>query len=233
MLQIDILKSIKETSYLSYFLVFFGGMILSFGSCTLVRLPVVAGYCGGLSSSRRNSLKLMFGFIGGLVAGNMVYGALLGFMAQLARQMLKISGYIYLCLGVGLIAASIATFGLFGKNDECCAHEPQGASLKRFGIIGAFLFGLIFVLFEAPACPCCGPILFSMASATFAQGRLTYGLSLFFVYSLGQSVPLVAAGYSVGLIKFIHHRIENWQDFIRTVGAVVLFCLGLYFLWLA
>ena len=42
-----ILDAIQNFSWITYFLVFFGAAVLSLGSCTLARIPVVVGYVGG------------------------------------------------------------------------------------------------------------------------------------------------------------------------------------------
>lgn len=210
--------------------------MLSLGSCTLIRIPVVMGYIGGVSSSRKSSHRLIIAFIVGLVLGYTFYGILLGYITSLAKNVLVSSTVIFYLLGAGLIIISLHLLGFLWPHSEaqtCRTDKFSDKYIARLGVWGAFLFGIIFVIFEAPACPCCGPVIFAMAAYTFSKGKVIYGISLFFVYALGQSLPLLLIGFSAGAMKFISSRIEYWEEVINVFAGVILFCLGSYFLWLA
>src|SRR5512137_2664134 len=104
MIQLKILALLKTASIVTYLVVFLGGVILSVGSCTFVRLPVAMGYVGAMARSRRGVRSIILIFAVGLIIGYTLYGIALGYVASVAKHILRISAAIYYLLGSALIA---------------------------------------------------------------------------------------------------------------------------------
>jgi len=209
-------------------------MVLSLGSCTIARIPVVIGYIGGASVSRKKALFITSAFVIGLMVSYSCIGLLLGFFSYfIAKHILIWSTYIYYFLGIVLIFAGICLLRLIKFKFPLKCDLTKKPLFMNLGTWGAFLMGAVFGFFEAPACPCCGPVIFVMAGLTFAKGRPLAGLTLFLTYALGSGIPLLIAGNSMAVIKHIHRGVEEKEEYIRIFSGVLLFCLGVYFLWMA
>lgn len=49
-IQQAIIQTLQSTSWLAFFIVFWRGAILSVNSCTIIRIPIVIGYVGGMDA---------------------------------------------------------------------------------------------------------------------------------------------------------------------------------------
>ena len=223
-----ITQALQNKTWLTLFIIFWSGAILSMGSCTIIRLPVVIGYVGGKSTSKKKALLLTLFFVLGLVSSYTILGVVFGFLSDIMAHMVRLSRYFYYLIGalalfIGAQLAGIIDFGLW-KNERLEKLHP-----KKSGLIGAFLFGFIFALFEAPICPCCGPVLFILAGLTFVEGKILYGILIFLVYALGQSFPLFLIGSFTGVIKYISPRVEKIEKAIKMVAGSILITLAIFF----
>lgn len=228
-IQQTIIQTLQDGGWLTFFIVFWSGALLSFSSCTIVRAPIVIGYVGGVSSSKKRAFLLTLSFVSALVLSYTLLGVLFGLASNLMGNMIRWSRYLYYLIGllalfIGVQMTGLADFGLF-RNKECKIHGP-----RKGGLLGAFLFGLVFAIFEAPTCPCCGPILFIIAGLTFTEGRILYAVLIFLTYALGQSFPILLIGSFTGIVKYMSPRIEKIEPAARLIGGNILIVLGIYFL---
>lgn len=227
-IQQAIIEILRSTSWLTLLIVFWSGALLSMSSCTIVRIPIVVGYIGGMATSKKRAFLLTVSFVVALVLSYTSLGILFGLIGGLLGYMIKWGRYFYYFIGglalfIGLQIAGLMNFKIF-RFDKLKEWKPQ----KR-GLLGAFLFGVIFAIFEAPTCPCCGPVLFIIASLTFVKGKIFYAILIFFIYALGQSLPIFLIGSFTGIVKYISpkiHRIEVW---VKLFGGDILIVLAIYF----
>jgi len=223
-----VLATIKDFSWSTFFIVFWGGAVLSLASCTIIRVPIIIGYVSGASHSRRKAFFITLSFAMGLIVSYTCLGVLFGLVGGIMASMIKYSRAIYYILGGMALFAGIQLAGLtnwkFFRKD--CALEYKG---KKAGIIGAFLFGIVFAIFEAPICPCCGPVLFLIAGLTLAKGKMIFGILIFLTYAIGQSFPMLLIGTLTGMAKYINPYVEKFEKKIEMIGGNVLILLALYF----
>jgi len=227
-IQQGIIQTLHDGSWLTFFIVFWGGALLSLSSCTIIRTPVVIGYVGGMANSRKRAFLLTSFFVLGLVLSYTSLGVFFGLISGFIGNMIRWSRYLYYLIGVlaffvGIQMLGLIDVGLF-KKDRIKSLEP-----KRKGLLGAFLFGFVFAAFEAPICPCCGPVLFIIAGHTIAKGRVLYAVAVFLVYALGQSLPILLIGGFTGIIKYISSRFEKIENIAKPIGGNILIILALYF----
>ena len=154
-IQEAIVQTLQSGGWLTFFVIFWSGAILSLSSCTIIRIPIIVGYVGGASTSKKRAFLLTLSFVAALVVSYTALGVLFGLLSGLMDSMIRWSQYIYYVIGalaffIGIQMTGIIDIGLF-RHKECGIHHPQ-----RIGLLGAFLFGLVFAIFEAPTCPCCG-----------------------------------------------------------------------------
>jgi len=221
-------ESIGNSSWITFFIVFWAGAVLSFASCTIIRLPVVAGYIGAYAGDKKKGFILLFSFVSALVVSYTILGILFGVASRFIFQAIKWDKYVYYFLGfilfiMGLNLTGFIHFSFFHVHKHKLLHP------HKIGILGAFLFGIIFAIFEAPACPCCGPVLFTIASLTFTQGNLIFAVSLFFFYALGQAFPILLIGVFTNIIKHISPKIFLIEPWIKMVSGDFMIVMSLFF----
>jgi cytochrome c-type biogenesis protein len=227
-IQQTIVQALQNGNWVAFFIVFWSGALLSLSSCTLVRIPIVIGYVGGASTSKKRAILLTLSFALALVISYTFLGVLFGIVSSLMGNMIRWSRYFYYLIGalaliIGVHMAGLVDFSLFPS------HEHELPRPMKGGLLGAFLFGLVFAIFEAPICPCCGPVLFIIAGLTFAKGKILYAVLIFLTYAIGQSFPIVLIGSFTGIVKYISPKIEKIEGAVGLIGGNILIALALYF----
>ncbi len=227
-----VVEVVTQGGFLPYILVFVTASILSLGSCTLIRIPIVLGYIGGFASSRIKAFRLLSGFILGIIVSYTLLGFLLGKLSGFISKSVGLSYYFYLIAGVVLIflGLNLLEFLPFRFLSQTCRVKTKGSGRASFW--GAIILGIIFAFFEAPVCPCCGPMLLLISTSIMTSGKLFYAFGIFLTYAIGQSLPLMILGLSATAFKYIEkfHYLENY---IKLAAGTVLFYFGIYLLWLA
>ena len=227
-----IAETLQNTSWLTLLIVFWIGATLSFTSCTIARIPIVVGYIGGMATSKKRAFILTLSFVSALILSYTTLGILFGLVSGVMGHMIRWSRYFYYLIGglaffIGIHLAGLVNFKLPHF------HRVEALKRKKLGILGAFLFGIIFTIFEAPTCPCCGPVLFIIASLIFIKGNILYAILIFFVYALGQSFPILLIGSFTSIVKYINPKIHKIEGWIKFLGGTILIVLGIYFCLIA
>jgi cytochrome c-type biogenesis protein len=219
-------STIQNISALGYLIVFLGGVVTSLGPCNLATIPLIVGFVGGSHNlSRRRAFSLSFAFAIGLAVTFMLLGI---FTALVGAWIGSGSRWWYylvagICFLIGLQMLGALHFNLpliFGG-----LRERIG--LK--GLPGAMALGLVSGLV---ASQCATPVLAAILSYVMAEGALTYGATLLFVYALGRGVPVVLAGTFTGALKSMQ-AVGRWSPVIEKASGVIVLAVGLYFLWIA
>jgi len=220
-----IVSAVNQHSAWTFVVVFWAAAILSLASCTIVRIPVVIGLIGGAKSKKKAFIVTM-SFVAALVLSYTLLGVLLGFIATLGSKMMGLSRYFYYFAGSAVFFVGIQMAGLI-RIKPLEALAARAFNVKYGGAAGAFIFGCIFVLFEAPTCPVCGPFLVVIAGLGIIKEDLLYAVLLFFTYALGQSLPIIMAGVFSGIVKYIHPKVEVVERVAPVIGGNVLIALGI------
>lgn len=232
-LQDALLNALKSPSPLAYLLVFLGGIIVSLGSCTIIELPVLVGYIGGVgTSSKRRVFTLTFLFILGMLTTYLIIGVAIGLASISLGRMATGSTFLYigvggisLVLGMSMLGfLPVPTTGL-----ECLAKLKRG----KTDLLGAYLIGMAFIFFEAPTCPACAPALMLISGYMVTKGKVFVGVSLLMTYVLGQSIPLMAAGGMMGWLKELSQRFHRLGEYLRIASGIFLLLVALDLFWLA
>jgi cytochrome c-type biogenesis protein len=205
------LSSMVEGSYhFAFFASFLWGILsIVLSPCHLASLPLIVGYIDGQGqiSVRRAFLIALFFSIGILITI-----ALIGTITALSGRMMGDIGvygnYIVACLFfmVGLYLLEVIPQFWSGAGN---------VGMKRKGILGGFLLGLIFGIALGP---CTFAYMAPMLGMVFKLGasRLLYGIMLLVAYGIGHCSVIVLAGTFTELVQ--HYL--NWNETSR--GAVIL-----------
>jgi len=205
--------------------VFLGGLVTAANPCVLASVPLAIGFVGGYAPGRRKGYVLLlalFLFLGlaaaftalGLIAG--LAGTLFGTTSRFWPVLI-----IVVCLAMG---AQILFFPNIGLS------LPRGLAPKAGGIIGALLLG---ALTGVIATPCAMPMLVVLLSYIASKGSVLYGGVLLFVYALGHSVLVLAAGSSIGLAQAMvsSRGLQRASLILKKASGVLILAVGAWFLY--
>lgn len=229
----ELMQALDKPSPLAFVAVFVLGIIVSLGSCTILELPILLGYLGGLQENRRARLfKIVILFTAGMLFSYFIISLAIGLAVVKLNSFFGISYFLYLSIAafsllfgfylLGFLPIKLPAFDL-----KRITKNPGGQSL------GAFLLGLTFIFFEAPTCPSCAPALILIAGFMVTKGTILLGVSLLMTYVAGQAVPLVIAGTFAGLLKNIGARTAALEEYIKIAAGILLVLVALDLIYLA
>jgi cytochrome c biogenesis protein CcdA len=227
---LSIIKALREGSPLLYLIIFWGGFIMSLGACSMLRLPVIFGYVGGTTASKRETILVTLSFILGLILTYCILGLLFGSFAHILNYFFNWQTYVYYLLSLITVLVGLHLIGLIKikiKAPEKILSSIEG-KVSVWGIGGAFILGVLFVFLEGIISPCCGPILYVIATYTLFKGKILYGISIFFTYALGQAIPLLLISGVAGLIRTFQ-KLQYYWEYVEISCGLILLLLGLYF----
>jgi sulfite exporter TauE/SafE len=182
-------------------------------TCLAYCAPVLIPLMLGEGQKTRQNWRLLGKFLGGRMAGYLLFGLLAWLTSQI---ILGASAYRNLILGVAyvVLAAFLLTYGLF-KTPPACAGSLKGArkflrqwpALLPLGL--GFLTGLNL----------CPPFLMAFTSATGA-GSLAASLVFFLAFFGGTSLYFLPMAF-VGLMSHVNA--------LRTVGKLAAVLMAFYY----
>jgi cytochrome c-type biogenesis protein len=196
-----------------------GVLSILLSPCHLASIPLIVGFIGeqGRLSVRRAfliSTLFALGILGSIAAigvGTALAGHMLGDLGRWTNYL--VAGIFFV---VGLYLLDVIPLAWSG---------PGGLAVKRKGLLGALVLGLLFGLALGP---CTFAYMAPMLGLTFklAATSFPYGVLLLTMYGVGHCSVIVAAGTSTELVQ----RWLNWNE--RSRGAVLLrrVCGGLVLL---
>jgi cytochrome c-type biogenesis protein len=186
-----------------------GVLSILLSPCHLGSIPLIVGFIGeqGRLSVRRAfviSVVFALGILASIAAigvGTALAGHLLGDLGRWTNYVL--AGIFFV---VGLYLLEVIPLPWSG---------PGGMGVKRRGLLGALVLGLLFGLALGP---CTFAYMAPMLGLTFklAATSLPYGVLLLTMYGVGHCSVIVAAGTSSEAVQ----RWLNWNE--RSRGAVLL-----------
>jgi cytochrome c-type biogenesis protein len=186
-----------------------GVLSILLSPCHLGSIPLIVGFIGeqGRLSVRRAfviSVVFALGILASIAAigvGTALAGHMLGDLGRWTNYL--VAGIFFV---VGLYLLEVIPLSWSG---------PGGMGVKRKGLLGALVLGLLFGLALGP---CTFAYMAPMLGVTFklAATRFFYGVLLLATYGVGHCSVIVVAGTSTELVQ----RWLNWNE--RSRGAVML-----------
>jgi cytochrome c-type biogenesis protein len=169
-----------------------GAGIITTGICPCT-LPVGLGIAGLVSSNTENKTNRGFmialGFFCGIVVCLSVLGALAG---KLGVFFTEAFGQ-YWALSMALISAIAAVVAFYGPR----LSVSKLATIRRPGIGGSFVYGLVFSLGTSAA-----PLLLLLSVAA-ATANPVYGFILALAFGIGRGLPfLIVSAFAGAVTKF-------------------------------
>ncbi|HOJ34914.1 MAG TPA: cytochrome c biogenesis protein CcdA [Candidatus Hydrogenedentes bacterium] len=196
--------------------------------CHLASLPLIVGFIDGqgqVSTWRAFLISFLFGF------GILITIAVIGIITAAAGRMMGDVGPA----GNYFVAVVFFVVGLY-LLDVIALPLPgaSGTTIRRKGLLAAFLLGLIFGIALGP---CTFAYMAPMLGVTFrvAFSSLVYGVSLLLAYGIGHCGVIVAAGTSAELVQ----RFLDWNEnsrgtiLVKKCCGVLVLLGGIYMIYTA
>ena len=180
---------------MDYLVTFLEGIVTFVSPCLLPMLPVylayVAGGVGAAGSAdgdaHRGTWRAIVGalcFVAGFAAVFTVLGAFAGTLGGLLvsnqRAIDVVCGLVVIVLGLNYLG--IIRVPLLDRTLK------PGAAARPAGLLGSFVFGVVFALGWTP---CVGTFLASALSLAATSGSTLRGVTLLLAYSAGLGLPFV------------------------------------------
>ena len=101
----------------------------------------------------------------------------------------------------------------------------------RKGYLGAFLTGILAGVFSSP---CSTPILVVLLAIVGQSGSLLYGILLLLLYSIGNSILVVIAGTSIGMVKKItaNKKYGKFSNYLKYFMGIIILLFAFYMFYL-
>lgn len=210
--------------FLSFILVFLGGLALNLTPCVYPLIPITLGYFGGQSESKTSRL---FGLASIYVIGMAITYSLIGVVTALSGSLfgaLLQNPIVLIGIALVLIALSLSMFGLYEFQIPSSWMAKLGEA--RTGYFGALFMGLTMGIVAAP---CIGPFVVGLLTFVGAKGDPMFGFLIFFVLALGLGFPYIFLGVFSGKIKSLP-RSGEWMLAVKKIFGFVLIGMAIYFL---
>lgn len=229
----QIFEALSSPSPATYIAVFLLGIFVSFGSCTILEMPIIMSYINGIKvESKKQIVTTVLLFILGMLTSYFIIGIIIGYAVVNLAAFSKISVLVYVLVGTAslLFGLYLLEFIRIPLPHFHLENLLTGSKTKN---LGAFFLGFLFIFFEAPTCPSCAPALFVIASYMLSRGTVLLGVSLLMVYVLGQAVPVFFAATIAGFAEEASKRYRTIEEYVRIAAGVLLILVALDLYWLA
>lgn len=212
--------------------VIFGlGFASGLSPCSLPTVALVIAYVGNNGNrGKLHGFLLALSFVIGIALVLTIIGGFSGFLGGLLTQGKSVfaKGAIGLRIFVSTVSVIFILLGLWmmqvinfdGFNLMGRMNVDKGSGAR-----GAFLLGLPFGI---AASPCTLPVTIAVLLFLAARGNVLESLLLMFIYAIGRSVPILAAGTFTGILARIN-GFSKWQKVIEKIGGSVMITIGIYF----
>ena len=219
-------NGLNNPTPLKLLIVFMGGLLTSFGPCSLSLLPITVAYLAGFQN-KQNPLERTISFCSGIVISLVVLGSLSGFLGKIYGQLPgPFSIFIsFLAIIMGLNLLGILKLSLpSGPDPEIWTNQVPTALAP---VSAGFAFGLA-------SSPCTTPVLAVLLAWVARQGNPLTGTIFLGSFAIGQIVPLFLAGtFAASIPKLLSLRpIGKWVPPISGAILLTIGLLSLLSIWL-
>lgn len=218
--------NLKTFSLFGPILALLGGVLTSVSPCSLASIPLIIGYMTG---TKENDTKRAFKMSVVFSIGMAITYTSLGVAAALLSKIFNQSGrWFDLFLGVVMVLMALQTWEVVNVIPSKILTNKS----EKKGYIGALIVGIMAGLFSSP---CSTPILVTLLAIVAAKGSLLWGILLFLLYSIGNSILIIVAGTSAGFVGNImsNKAYGKISDVIKIIFGIFILLIGLYFLYRA
>ena len=204
---------------------FLWGMVsVLLSPCHLASIPLLIAYVAGqkMIPAPRQAARYAVLFAGGLFLTIMMIGLV---CAAAGRMLGDVGPWWQVAVGVLLLWVAWTLF----RPAQCSA---TGHVLSRFqiqGATGALILGLAYGFLSGV---CTFGFIAPILGLITLQKEIVTGIAMLGLFGLGHCLPLILCGiFSARTMELLHsHAGQRMVAIIRKLAAVVIACLGVYFI---
>jgi cytochrome c-type biogenesis protein len=197
-------------------MVLLAGLASIASPCVLPVVPIIV--TGTKEDHRLRPLLIVLGLSISFIAMGAVSSIFGGAIAGVMPLLEKGAGVIVILFGV-LMLVDINPF----KHFQLFSRMQVGSKGRWSGLILGLTLGLVWI-------PCVGPMLSGVLTLVATEGRLSKGIILLAVYSLGFAIPMLMAAYATQTMRQKIRAVNRHPLAIRLVSGLLLIGFGLYIL---
>ena len=208
------------------------GILTSISPCPLTTNIAAVSYIGGQISTQRGVFMAGLMYMLGRMITYTVLGAILVSSAQSVPAVANfLQKYMNILMGpflvlTGLILLNIIRFNM-GEGAGIIANKLQGR-IKRFGLLGAGLLGIVFAL---SFCPVSAALFFGSLFSVAVKNES--GIIMPSIYGIGTALPVlgfaILMGISTRLVSKAYNKVSVFEIWGRRVTATVFIIAGGYY----
>ncbi len=193
-----------------------------FSPCHMMTFPIIISYLAGQEEATTTKRGFMYAL--SFTLGVFITITVAGIACSLLGRMLgEVGPYWTILVGAVLfwVAFDMLRVGRCSMPGRFCRPQMRG-------IFGAFCLGLAYGVISGS---CTFGFLAPILAVISVQQKLMTGILFIVLFGVGYSIPLVIAGCSIAKIKKLFESSSFYTGglWIRKSAAVVIGCLGLYF----
>lgn len=221
----DIGNSLAEKGYfLTFILIFLGGLGLNLTPCIYPLIPVTLSYFGGQAVGKKSkTLLLALLYVLGMALVNSLLGTLAALSGSLLGSIMT-NPIVLIVIAAILVTLALSMFGLYEFGVPNFLMKLAGGS--RSGYLGALFMGLTMGIVAAP---CIGPFVIGLLTYVASIGKPFIGFLMFFTLSLGLGLPFIVLAFFAAQIDRLP-RSGEWMVGVRQIFGFLLIGMALYFI---
>ena len=200
---------------------FLGGLIASVSPCSLSMLPLIVGYVGGYSDEKpaKTFVQMMF-----FVLGASIVFSIIGIICALTGKIFVGNPYFSLIVASIILIMGLNIVGILEFQMPVLIKEiPQNNFNNDF--LYPILLGAVFAIIGTP---CSTPILASIMAFASMSANIAQSVLMLFLFSLGQGLILIFAGWLTSKIKTSGEKFYNFSEKIMKISGILLILIAVF-----
>ena len=200
---------------------FLGGLIASVSPCSLSMLPLIVGYVGGYSDEKPTKILVQMLFF---VLGASIVFSIIGIICALTGKIFVGNPYFSLIVASIILIMGLNIVGVLEFQMPVLIKEiPQNNFNNDF--LYPLLLGAVFAIIGTP---CSTPILASIMAFASMSANIAPSVLMLFLFSLGQGLILIFAGWLTSKIKSSGEKFYNFSEKIMKISGILLILIAIF-----
>ena len=184
-------------------------------------LPLIVGYVGGYSDEKpaKTFVQMMF-----FVLGASIVFSIIGIICALTGKIFVGNPYFSLIVASIILIMGLNIVGILEFQMPVLIKEiPQNNFNNDF--LYPILLGAVFAIIGTP---CSTPILASIMAFASMSANIVQAVIMLFLFSLGQGIILIFAGWLTSKIKSSGEKFYNFSEKIMKFSGILLILIAIF-----
>jgi cytochrome c-type biogenesis protein len=184
-------------------------------------LPLIVGYVGGYSDEKpaKTFVQMLF-----FVLGASIVFSIIGIICALTGKIFVGNPYFSLIVASIILIMGLNIVGVLEFQMPVLIKEiPQNNFNNDF--LYQILLGAVFAIIGTP---CSTPILASIMAFASMSANIVQSVLMLFLFSLGQGIILIFAGWLTSKIKSSGEKFYNFSEKIMKISGILLILIAVF-----